>query len=347
MTRILITSTRSWAGKTTVALGLALNSPKGCGYIKPLWDRVAASEDGAADVDVELMAAVEGASAPPEHLVLPGDYANNLSCVPPANVESSLVDLASRVRADLDGPLLIEGPSNFSFGLSLGLDAATLARYINARVLILADGDLGVVSDKLKLCLGHFRSAGVEVAGCVINKVGAGEADDFRARTEACFAEDEIRLLGVLPNEPLLSRMKVGQVLEELNGKLLAGEAGLERTVGQILVGAMTVETTVKTPLFHTPDKLLITGSDRIGLQIATLETSVAGMVLTGGKYPDPKVVALADDKDVPLILVRPDTFTITSQAERMRARTRADEADKIELVRDMVRESLDISGLF
>jgi BioD-like phosphotransacetylase family protein len=196
----------------------------------------------------------------------------------------------------------------------------------------------------------------VPVLGYIINKVPTDEVGRYRELLEPAHGPGEdggdggdgdgLRLLGIMPHEPALSRLPVWQVQEELNGKLIAGQSGLENTVGKVLVGAMSVESTIRSPLFHSTDKLIITGGDRIDMQLASLDTSTSGMVLTGGVYPDPRVIATADDRGVPLILVKPDTYTVTAQVERMRARVRPGDRDRLDLIRSLVKENVDLSGI-
>jgi BioD-like phosphotransacetylase family protein len=346
MSRTLVTSTRSRAGKTTLALGLAINCESACAYVKPVWDQFGEEGDETVDNDVSLMDAVEGIAASREHAQLPQSYEHAVTRPGPRNPADDMATAVSSACAETDGPLIIEGPSNFSFGMSLGLDSASMAERLGAGLLVIADGDLGAVMDKLALCREHFAAREVKVLGFVVNKVPPAEIDVFRERLEEAFPGDDMRFLGIFPHQPQLHLIPVRQVLNELNGKLLAGEKGLDATIGQILVGAMAVSSTVKMHLFHTPDKLLITGGDRIEMQLANLDTPMSGMVLTGGVYPDPKVIAMADDKGVPLVLVRPDTFTIVAQVERMSARTLPGDSGKVELIRAMVKEGLDLSRI-
>ena len=72
----------------------------------------------------------------------------------------------------------------------------------------------------------------------------------------------------------------------------------------------------------------------------------MAGMILTGGAFPDHKVVAMADDRGIPLILVRPDTLTIVAQVERMKARTLPTDKEKLELIRNLVKDNVELSAL-
>ncbi len=346
MSRIMVTSTRSRAGKTTLALGLALNCESACAYVKPVWNHLGEEGDETVDNDVSLMDAVEGITASREHTHLPQNYEHAITRPDSRNPADDMATAASNACAETDGPLIIEGLFNFSCGMSLGLDSATMAKRLGAGLLLVADGDLGVVMDKLALCREHFAARDVKVHGFIVNKVPPAGADIFRERLAEAFPGDDMRFLGILVHQPLLHLIPVRQVQEELNGKLLAGEKGLDATIGQILVGAMAVSSTVKMHLFHTPDKLLITGGDRIEMQLANLDTPMSGMVLTGGVYPDPKVIAMADDKGIPLILVRPDTFTIVAQVERMSARTLPGDSGKVELIRDMVKEGLDLSRI-
>lgn len=83
------------------------------------------------------------------------------------------------------------------------------------------------------------------------------------------------------------------------------------------MVGAMTLEGAIRY-LRRSADKAVILGGDRADLALAALETSTSVLILTGGLYPDVKVLARAEEKGVPVILVHYDTYTTIEKLSRV-----------------------------
>jgi len=94
-----------------------------------------------------------------------------------------------------------------------------------------------------------------------------------------------------------------------LGGEILTGNIALDRPVEDIIIGAMTIESALGY-LRRSPNKAFITGGDRADLALAALETSMSALILTGGLYPDVKILSRATEKGVPVILVHYDTYT-------------------------------------
>jgi len=93
----------------------------------------------------------------------------------------------------------------------------------------------------------------------------------------------------------------------------------MDRIVEDIVIGAMTAESALGY-LRRAANKAVITGGDRSEVALAALETNTSALILTGGLYPDVKVIARAEEKGIPLILVHYDTY---STIERMSAVSR------------------------
>ena len=109
------------------------------------------------------------------------------------------------------------------------------------------------------------------------------------------------------------------EILEQLGGKLLFGEAQLNNQVDNFVTGAMQL------PHFlnHVSENVLIvTPGDRGDIIIGALQASssanypkVAGIVLSAGIEPDEPVIRLLNGLPsvLPIILVQEGTFQATS----------------------------------
>ncbi|MFQ5891384.1 MAG: AAA family ATPase, partial [Candidatus Methanofastidiosia archaeon] len=158
MKSLMITSTKSRAGKTTFGLGLLLNFSGSFGYFKPLANNL--SEEGY-DKDILLFKRILGLEEEPQEMFV-------------AKLDSSGVHwrLRSKLNKFKDKDLvLIESAHNLSYGAFLRLCSACVSKILKNKALIVAEGDLENIVDKSLLGKAYFSSVGSEVLGVVINKV--------------------------------------------------------------------------------------------------------------------------------------------------------------------------------
>jgi BioD-like phosphotransacetylase family protein len=87
--------------------------------------------------------------------------------------------------------------------------------------------------------------------------------------------------------------------------------------------------------------KAVITGGDRVGVQLAALETDTSVLILTGNIYPDVRVLARAEQVGVPVLLVPYDTYTTVKEIANLSGRIKPGETKKIELAKNLVKENV------
>jgi hypothetical protein len=155
-----------------------------------------------------------------------------------------------------------------------------------------------------------------------------------------------IKLLGIMPKHPELEWGHMRLVLEKLNAKLIAGGDGVGNIVKTVQVGALSAEQAMKMPNFFRENKVLITGGDRVDLIFACLGKETAGIVLTNNILPHPKIIAKADDLNIPIISVHMDTYTTAKAVEKIIAEISPDEVEKRELIKAMAKKELDLDAI-
>lgn len=113
-----------------------------------------------------------------------------------------------------------------------------------------------------------------------------------------------------------MSAIKVGELAELVGGTFLYNPEQSEEMVDNLMIGAMCVDPAPH--YFRTrSDKAVITRGDRADIQLGALETSTKCLVLTGGMQPIAKVMSVAEEKKVPIILVEKNTVAVLSQLEK------------------------------
>ncbi len=347
MKNLLISSTKKNAGKTALGLGICLNLEGKKGYFKPLSDKIVVKEDRIYDEDSKLFRTVLELREKEEEISIFHDYAGILREISrdPDKKESIKKELKRRfeeIRRDRKF-VIVESAQNASYGLYAGLSAGDIAKELNLRSIIVAEGDIENIIDKTVMCRYFLNSFGVNLDGVVINKVkNRKEIEDIVVPE---LKNRGIDVLGILPYEKILSGIIVEDVVDILGANLLTGEKGLERRIDKVFIGAMSTESALSY-LRRYANKAIITGGDRVDMQLAALETSTSCLILTGGIYPSPQVIAKAEKLNIPVMLVSEDTFSASKRFENITAKIEAKDRKKIETIKKMVKENVDLSKL-
>jgi predicted transcriptional regulator len=109
-----------------------------------------------------------------------------------------------------------------------------------------------------------------------------------------------------------IDRLTFAEVVNMVDGEVLGGAAGLHKTLGKFVIGAMEIEAMMR---YIEAGGLLIVGN-RSQAQRAALEKG-AGVLITGGFKASPDIVQLADERELPIISSSYDTFTVASMINR------------------------------
>ncbi|OMF36010.1 hypothetical protein BK133_09425 [Paenibacillus sp. FSL H8-0548] len=109
-----------------------------------------------------------------------------------------------------------------------------------------------------------------------------------------------------------LDQLTFGEVAEIVEGRLFGGAAGLDKTLHKFVIGAMELDAMLR---YIDEGSLLIVGN-RIGAHRCALEEG-AGVLITGGFEPSEEVIKLADERVLPIISSRHDTYTVASMINR------------------------------
>ncbi|GMK38473.1 thioesterase [Paenibacillus sp. CCS19] len=102
------------------------------------------------------------------------------------------------------------------------------------------------------------------------------------------------------------------EVAEMVEGRVHGGENGLDKTLNKFAIGAMELEAMLR---YIDEGSLLIVGNRENAHRVA-LEQG-AGVLVTGGFAPGEEMKRLADERELPIIVSRYDTFTVASMINR------------------------------
>lgn len=329
-------------GKTAIALGIALKLKKEgvkATYFKPVGScpKLACGRDN----DALLMQEILGMKAGVKQIApftAGTSYLSGLKNPETAMASIKAAYQAISAEADL---IIIDGATFPHVGAAYGLDVFTLTTQFNATVLniIKVENDLSV--DQAIFFNNCCKASGLAISGHIFNNVPR----QLLAKTEGVFKpileNKGCATLGIIPMRPEISSPTVSEYYEALGGELLTGEDKLDRLVEEVVVGAMTMESALKY-MRRSANKAVIMGGDRADMALATLETSTSALILTGGLYPDVKVISRAAEKGVPIILVHYDTYTTIERITEISRRISPGDATGINIAKENIERHCD-----
>lgn len=312
MKDLLITSINPAVGKTTFTFALALKLRKedhNVGYFKPISD---GPQDSDAFEAKELLKLDDTLD-----VICPVTITSYEYDMSDEDIEKNKEKIKSsynKLKAKYDW-LIIEGCRKMNYLAFLGLDHDWLADEFDAKVLVISSGEELEDIDRLVSGKRFFQE---NVLGAVFTKVPDELFVHFN--TSICPKirnKHNLEVFGLVPNRGNLVAPTAKEIVSAVNGKVLAAKDHLDKLVEEYIVGAMEPESALKY-FRKSINKAVITGGDRPQVALAAMETDTSIIILTGSILPPAGVMARAEEKEIPLVLVAGDTFStvqkLTSQ---------------------------------
>ncbi|OGW37136.1 MAG: hypothetical protein A2010_00015 [Nitrospirae bacterium GWD2_57_9] len=345
MIPVLIASTTGYAGRTFIALGLAMKLIEQgytVGYIKPLGKTPV--KKGKEVYDASALFAKETLKLEePLEVISPYVQTYEESTL---LLEGQMKDVTKQVIAACGAVkkkdfLMIGGSGDFFDGSLLGLDTISLSAALKARVLVVEAWRGDISADAL---FGARTLLGNRFLGGLLNKVPTNAIDHVRTTVRPFLEKKGVPVFGVIPRDKFLESVTVSELNDALNGKVLCCHDRLHEFVENYLIGAMDVDSALNY-FRRTPNKAVITGAHRSDIQLAALETSTKCIILTGGLQTNEVVLGKAQSRGVPILSVPDDTFSAINKIELLMGKSSILDAKKMDRVRDLFSAGFDMYG--
>lgn len=357
MKKIYVTATRHNDGKTLLTLGLTTYLARRVGeigFIKPLGLRDLKSGTYRIDQDtllIEKSCRVHCNIQDMNPVTVSWEFTKEyLKQEKRASLMAEVLKSYERISGGKD-LVVVEGTGHAAMGAILGLSNARVASELGAKVLLVSSGGIGHPIEEVVLNKAMFDRYDVEVIGVVMNKVYPHERDLLATTGRQILQDLGVPLLGLVPYDPALSKPTVMQVLEGCRGELLCGDGGLARKVDHIQVGAMGAASAVEWISRLEGSVLVVTPGDRADIILPLLALHFApgkggprlgGLVLTGGIRPAPSVLRMLKQSELPVILVREDSYATASRLHDMPVKITPDDWEKIERITRLVEDHVE-----
>ncbi len=355
--RLFIAASQMNDGKTTVALGLisALRERSlRIGYIKPVGHRFVEVDGLKIDEDSVLINQVFGGSDPIAEMspvaVEPEFTRKYLLSGNHETLVRRVTRAFDRIAWEKDC-VIVEGTGHAGVGSVFDLSNATVAKLLDARVVLVTRGGIGRPIDEVALNKALFDQMQVPLIGVVMNKVlpdKMAQISDFARKGLKRIGVD---LLGVMPRLEELENPTLSQICEQLDARFVHGAENSDRRVARTIIGAMSSRHAMD--YFH-PGSLVITPGDREDLILAALSSSallspgegLAGIILSDDLQPHHNVLEMIRRSRMPVMASPLDSYRVASRIHDLTIKTRASDSDKIETIRGLIRSHLDIERI-
>jgi len=341
MDRIIMTSMNRGAGKTSLIIGLAKSLKKSFGYLKPLGDRMIYREKKMWDYDADLVTRIFGMQEEPELLTLGFEHSKLRYMYDDVGRKKKLQEMVAHANKDI---LFVEGGGRMRYGVSLGLDAFSLAKDIGGQLVIVIEGHEDTLLDDAIFIRRYLDTSQFVFKGAIFNKVR--NVEEFESVYYKKIIDEGIPVLGVIPYQKELTYLTAHFLAERLFAKVITGEMGLHRVIKNILVGAMSVNALFQTSLFQREGKLVITPGDRADMILAAIESDTSCLVITNNILPSSNIISKAQERNIPMLLVPQDTYQVATNIDNLEILITKEDSEKLNLVEQLVQKHVNVKEL-
>jgi len=344
MVSAYVVSSEPFAGKTLACLALGTRWRRRglrVGYIKPLGSLSTVLDGQVTDEDAVFVSQQLGSDASPAELC-PVVLGPELCHADQGELRERVKRAFAAVSAGRDVMLIGGLGSIFSRGSSFGLSTKAIADLLDAKVVLVTLAESFAAVDGVTAAQ---ELLGDRLAGVILNRVPISVMPSIEDEVMPCLRKLGVPVLGMLPDDPLLSSISVDEIAKATGAEFLTGSGMSDELVENFVVGAMGVDSALRY-FRKATRKCVITGGDRTDIQFAALETPTRCLVLTGQLQPSHNVLARARELNVPVLLVRDDTLTTIATIERMLGKQRVREHTKIDHALNMFEDNLNLAAL-
>lgn len=357
--RVFIAATEQNVGKTTTSLGLyaTLRDRFGAlGFIKPVGQRFIEVEGKRIDEDSVLIRDTFDTQVPIEDMspiAVEPDFTRRY-------IEASNSDqLVRRIQHSFDRACweknfaIIEGTGHAGVGSVFDLSNARVAQLLHSKVILVTTGGIGRPIDEAAMNHALFQRQGVEVIGVIMNKVLPSKFDYISEFARRGFARLGLELLGVMPQERMLSEPTLVDVARVIRGEVLSCAEGMRSRAGTVMIGAMSPGNVLARLEERT---LLIVPGDRENVLLAALEQAreldpstgrgIVAIVLSESLLPGDATIERLRAAPWPVIASPMDSYTIANRIHSMTVKTLPGDAEKIDRIQRLVSENVDVDRI-
>jgi len=273
------------------------------------------------------------------------------------NNPRSLVMNAYERMSEKNDMIVIEGTGHTGVGSVLNLNSVTIAQDISVPIVLVGEGVSSSTIDSLALNREMCRSAGVEIAGVVFNKVNEDDTQALHDDVAKVLRRWGLPLLGAIPYDRVLSDPSMRDFEVLFNTMMISGESHrfFQYKHKRLVTGSVD-EFLDRYDQFDEPHHLCVTHAGRADIILAliaqhnTLKSGfsdgISGLVLTGNAPPRAEVLSMLHTFNIPSIYVPTDSYSAMSMIAQNVPKLRPSTVSKIERAAKLAETHIDFDAL-
>jgi BioD-like phosphotransacetylase family protein len=257
-------------------------------------------------------------------------------------------DLMPRIKAAYEtlgkdrDVMIVAGSGSMYSGKYCGVDGISVVKNLGIKAIII---DRYVKELNYDYLIAMKELLGEQLAGVLLNDIPPAFKEELDSLLHPFLESKGIKILGKIPSDPLMGAIKVADLADRLGGKIITAQDKSERVVENFLIGTMQVENFM-THFRKSKKSAIIVGGDRSDVQLVALEGQCQCLVLTGNLYPNDIIMTRAEVLEVPIVVVRDDTFTVAKKMEAILSRHKLRDVIKIQHGSQLVSSIIDFPYL-
>ncbi len=363
---LYIAATGQHIGKTTSTLGIvaALKSMgiDKLGYCKPMGQELITIDELKVDKDAFLFSKIMGFKLAAEihspvtlHKGVTTSFIENPDQF---NFKDRILTAANHLNENCS-VTVYEGTGHPGVGSVVNFSNAQVAKMVNAKVVLVAEGGIGNTIDRIDLCLSYFKAQDVPIIGVIINKVIPAKMEKIEKYLRQYLEQKGIPLLGLVPYDKTLSNPIMQTILKAVNGRYLANDHRFKKRVESIIPGSLIEDIENMKDPHHL---LLVVSYKRAGEALKQIEaltikkqlkqSPLSGVILTGdGRVEQPlESYDLHEDylirEEIPVIATALDTLGAYQRIMKIEVKINTATPWKVEKANDLIRDHVDMDRL-
>jgi BioD-like phosphotransacetylase family protein len=348
MISLYVGSTSGYSGKTLVSMGLGHKFKRDglkVGYFKPVGILPIKVDNVLTDNDAwRIYRALELKDPLSEicPIVLTQELAVKSYIKDLKGLLTKIVKSYNHLCKDKD-VMLVGGYGSIYTGSFLGLQGIKVLKRLNSKVVIVVKYEGEYVVDYV---LQAKKDLGDKFLGVILNRVPTEHKKGVDEYAIPFLKRKGIDIIGVLPHDSVVGSITVEELSDMLGGKVLCCHDRVNNLVEHFLIGAMQVDKAIDY-FKRTRNNAVIVGGDRSDIQLSAIESDTECLILTGDLYPSEIIISRAEQKNIPILVVRDDTYSIAKKLERLSVRLRLRDKAKVARGMDLVTENVDFPLLY
>lgn len=348
MVSLYVGSTSGYTGKTLITMGLGNKFRKDglkVGYIKPVGILPIKVDNTLTDNDAWRIYRALDLKDPISEIcpvVLTQELAVKSYLKDMKGLLPKIVKSFNQVCKNKD-LMLIGGYGSIYTGSYLGLQGINIIKRLDAKAVIVVKYEGEYIVDYVLQAKKDLKD---RFLGVILNKVTAELKQSADEYAIPFLRRKGVDILGILPHDSIVGSITVEELNEMLGGKVLCCHDKLGNLVEHFLIGAMQVDKASEY-FKKTRNNAVIVGGDRADIQLSAIESGSVCLILTGDLYPGEIILSRAEQKDIPLLVVREDTFSIAKKLEKMSVRLRLREKGKVDRGMNLVAQNVNFPMLY